>query len=225
MGWLPVLQSWNCSFKETLGSLPGAAGSWRGVLHDFWPLNFCWYFLSATMVPNGPQNHPRGSHRDTHPRQLSVVMELQMEMQKWWHTKPSFWGLEGFPRYLLCSTLRTVSSYMLLGTTFSWFFTNLISKRGPGGGPKNHFCNYFFYAASFGGNWGARGPQTPPMTTKMTPKLITKLCLRVPQWLPKYSQISPLTQGTNRSIVPLDQFCQSCQCRQSCPTCQTFQTH
>ena len=41
------------------------------------------------------------------------------------YTKPSFSWLEGVPRHLLCSTLRTVFSNVLPGTTFSQSFFDL----------------------------------------------------------------------------------------------------
>ncbi len=41
-------QSWDCSFKGTQGSFPGALGSF---LRDLWPLNFCYYFFIPQMAP------------------------------------------------------------------------------------------------------------------------------------------------------------------------------
>ena len=79
----------------------------------------------------------------------------------------------GGPGQLLCSTLRTVRSNVLLGTTFSQFFVDLDPKRGPRGGPQNHFLGYFFHPASSGGPWDAQGRQKTPQGRQNT-KMLAK---------------------------------------------------
>ena len=102
-------------------------------------------------------------------------------------------------------------------------------QRGSRGrfhkGHANHFFGYFFHPASFGGPWGAQGLQNTPKYIKIIRKTASKM---TPEGAKTTSQIlaNEPTRSRKKSIDrSIRQFCQSCQCSQSCPLCQTFQTH
>ena len=59
-GKVPITPVLGLFFQGDKGVASGKLESSRGFLHDLWPLIFCYFFLSAEMIPKGPRNHPKG---------------------------------------------------------------------------------------------------------------------------------------------------------------------
>ena len=184
-------------------------------------LLFCFFQNRLQQPPKTTQRSPKAYELDTIFNRFGAPCKNDGFIP----TQPSLWGLQEVPRHILCSSLRTVFSSVLLGTTLSRFFVDEGSKGGPERGPTNNLCSVTVSTLPPLGTAGeprvAKAHPRPPKSFKIRPENDPRGCITTSQIL-----ANEPTRSKNKSInQSIHQFCQSCQCSQSCPSCQTFQTH
>ena len=106
---------------------------------------FAAIFYPPNLSPTSPKTNQRGSKRVPigHPFGWFWSSRWKCENDGFVQAKNSLSWLEEVPRHLLCSTLRTVFSNVLLGATFSHDFVDLDSKGVPREAPQRIHKPFF----------------------------------------------------------------------------------
>ena len=159
-------------FEGNTGVISGIT---RITSHDFFRTCFLFILHCFPDFPFSVFRSPRGAKQVPIEENFRPFWRYKWKSQNhgfvW--AKPSFSWLEGVPRDLLCSTLRTMFFDVFLATTFSRFIGDLGTKRGPRGRPTP-LSRLLFPPCLLGWPLGSPGsPKDPPgheNDTKMTPK-------------------------------------------------------